>query len=250
MASTRPAEVRGWWRRWPAANVGLATGVRFDVLDVDGPAGQAELRALLEVGAVPRRGPLARTGGGGWHVLLAPTGHGNRVGLRPGLDWRGRGGLIVAPPSVHASGEVYRWIRPLTGEQPAVSDGLRRLLAPPRSQRATLPPPPGPTVPDGRAGRYARAALDREAAKVATAPPGTCNHTLNRAAFSLGQLAAARLLEVDEIRGRLLAAALAAPASGHPDRERRARATIESGLAGGAHTPRRRPATPGSGDAG
>jgi len=196
----------------------------------------AALRALVQAGAVPGGGPLARTGGGGWHVLLAPTGHGNRVGLRPGLDWRGQRGLIVAPPSRHVSGAVYRWVRPLTATLPAVPDGLRRLLAPPRTERATLPPATGPA---GRVGAYARAALDREAERVATAAPGTCNHTLNRAAFSLGQLAAAGLLDTDEVRARLLAAALSAPASGHPDRERRARATIESGLAGGARTPRR-----------
>jgi hypothetical protein len=236
-ASTSPAEVRSWWRRWPAANVGLATGRRFDVLDVDGPRGEAALRTLVEAGAIPAGGPLARTGGGGWHVLLAPTGAGNRVGLRPGLDWRGRGGLIVAPPSVHASGRGYRWVRPLTAELPQAPGGLRRLLVPPQPQRATLPPIAGPT---GRAGAYARAALDCEARRVATAPPGTCNHTLNRAAFSLGQLVAAGLLHVGEVRARLLAAALAAPASGHPDRTRRARATIESGLAAGARTPRRR----------
>jgi hypothetical protein len=246
LASTTPAEVRRWWRRWPAANVGLATGIRFDVLDVDGEAGVEALRALVQAGAVPRGGPLARTGGGGWHVLLAPTGAGNRVRLRPGLDWRGRGGLIVAPPSRHRSGRRYRWVRPLTTELPEVPAGLRRLLVPPKSERATLPPAAGPA---GRAGAYARAALDREADRVATAAAGTGNHTLNRAAFSLGQLAAAGLLEADEIRARLLAAAMSAPASQHTDRERRARATIESGLTGGARTPRRRPGTPGAGDA-
>jgi hypothetical protein len=238
-ASTSPAQVRGWWRRWPTANIGLATGRRFDVLDVDGPTGEAELRALIKAGAIPRGGPLARTGGGGWHVLLAPTGTGNRVGLRPGLDWRGRGGLIVAPPSVHRSGRRYTWVRPLGPALPKAPAGLRRLLTPPQPQRATLPPVAGPT---GRAGRYAHTALEREARRVATAAPGTCNHTLNRAAFSLGQLVAAGLLEADQVRTRLLAAALAAPASGHRDRARRTRATIESGLAGGARTPRRRSA--------
>jgi len=237
-ASTTPAEVRAWWRRWPAANVGLATGARFDVLDVDGPTGEGELRALTEAGAVPREGPLARTGGGGWHLLFRPTGHGNRVGFRPGLDWRGQRGLIVAPPSVHATGARYRWVRPLTATLPTAPPGLRRLLAPPQTERATHPPAPGPA---GRGGAYARAALDQEADRVATAEPGTCNHTLNRAAFSLGQLAAAGLLDAGEVRARLLAAAMSAPAGGHTDRERRARATIESGLAGGAARPRRRP---------
>jgi hypothetical protein len=56
---------------------------------------------------------------------------------------------------------------------------------------------------------------------------------LNRAAFNLGQLVARRLLEIDEVRTILLAAALEA---GNPETE--ARATIESGLRGGAAKPR------------
>jgi hypothetical protein len=129
-ASRTPAEVRRWWQRWPQANVGLVTGARFDVCDLDGPEGVEALRAL-----VPHRhptehpGPVVRTGGGGWHLLYAPTGLGNRVGLLPGVDWRGHGGLIVAPPSVHASGQPYRWVRPLSAELPAVPDQLRARLA-------------------------------------------------------------------------------------------------------------------------
>jgi hypothetical protein len=242
-ASTSPAEVRGWWQRWPTANVGLATGRRFDVLDVDGPEGEAELRALAQAGAVPPGGPLTRTGGGGWHVLLAPTGAGNRVGLRPGLDWRGRGGLIVAPPSRHANGGRYRWVRPLTATLPEVPDQLRQLLTPPAGTRTTLPPARRPAGGDGgqrRAARYAQAALHREAAQVRTAPPGRCNDRLNRAAFNLGQLVAAGLLDPDQVHAVLLAAALAAPATGHADRQRKATATITSGLRAGAATPRRR----------
>jgi hypothetical protein len=89
-------------------------------------------------------------------------------------------------------------------------------------------------------GRYARAALAREAARVRAAAPGSCNDTLNRAAFSLGQLVAAGLLDPEQVRGVLLAAALQAPATRHADRERKAIATIASGLRGGAAKPRRR----------
>jgi hypothetical protein len=237
-ASTSPAEVRRWWQRWPAANVGLATGARFDVLDLDGPEGIEALRALVSQ-RDPREhpGPVVRTGGGGWHLLYAPTGLGNRVGLRPGVDWRGRGGVIVAPPSVHASGRAYRWVRPLGPELPAVPEGLRRLLAPPRVERTSAaPPPPAATA---RASAYARAALDREAAAVRAAAPGTCNHTLNRAAFNLGQLVAAGLLDAEQVRAVLLEAAMAAPATGHADRERKARQTIKSGLHAGQQQPRR-----------
>jgi hypothetical protein len=240
LAATDPDRVGDWWRRWPDANLGLATGRHFDVLDLDGDQGVAALRAALSIEPWEHLGPVVRTGGGGWHLLYAPTGLGNRVGLLAGVDWRGRDGLIVAPPSRHASGRRYAWVRPLTAALPTVPAGLRRRLAPPPAERTTLPPAPRPAGGDGgRARRYAQAALQREAARVRAAPPGTCNDTLNRAAFNLGQLVATGLLDPDEVRAVLLAAALAAPATGHADRERRARATIDSGLRGGAAKPRR-----------
>jgi hypothetical protein len=180
---------------------------------------------------------VVRTGGGGWHLLYAPTWLGNRVGLLPGVDWRGHGGLIVAPPSVHASGQPYRWVRPLGSELPAVPDRLRARLVPPPVERTSAAPPP-PAATD-RAHRYAHAALDREARSVATAPAGTCNHTLNRAAFNLGQLVAGGLLDAGEVGAVLLEAALAAPATGHADRARKARQTIKSGLHAGQQQPRR-----------
>jgi hypothetical protein len=231
LTSVDPAVVGEWWRRWPDANLGLATGRRFDVLDLDGQQGAEALRAALSITPNEHPGPLVRTGGGGWHLLYAPTGLGNRVGLLPGMDWRGRGGLIVAPPSEHASGRHYRWMRPLTATLRTVPAELLGRLAPPAAQRTTLPPAPGP---GGRRGGYGRVALARERAAVATAPPGRRNATLNRAAFNLGQLVAAGLLDAEEVRAGLLAAALEA---GNP--EAKARATIESGLRGGAAKPRR-----------
>lgn len=106
--------VRRWWTRWPRANVGIATGRAsgFVVLDADPRHGsEGSLEALVaEYGPLPD-GPVSLTGGGGQHVLFAPPpgGIGNAVDLAPGLDFRGEGGLIVAPPSVHASGQRYMW---------------------------------------------------------------------------------------------------------------------------------------------
>jgi Bifunctional DNA primase/polymerase, N-terminal len=231
LAAADAVVVGEWWRRWPQANLALATGRRFDVLDLDGDQGVEALRAVLSIAPLEHPGPVARTGGGGWHLLYAPTGLGNRVGLLPGVDWRGRGGLIVAPPSGHASGHRYRWMRPLTATLPEVPAGLGRLLAPPPAERTTLPPAPAPAV---RRGGYGRAALARERTAVATAQPGRRNAALNRAAFNLGQLVAAGVLDLDQVRTVLLAAALEA---GNP--EPKARATIDSGLAGGAAKPRR-----------
>jgi len=233
LATVDPVLVGEWWRRWPQANLALATGRRFDVLDLDGDQGVEALQAALCIEPLEHQGPVARTGGGGWHLLYAPSGLGNRVKLLPGVDWRGRGGLIVAPPSRHTSGGRYRWVRPLTATLSEVPAELRRLLAPPPTQRTTHPPTPAPA---GHSGGYGRAALAREQVTVATAPIGRRNATLNRAAFNLGQLVAAGLLDVEEVRAVLLTAALEA---GNP--EAKARATITSGLAGGVAKPRRRP---------
>jgi Bifunctional DNA primase/polymerase, N-terminal len=155
------------------------------------------------------------------------------------VDWRGRCGLIVAPPSQHASGHRYTWVQPLTATLPKVRLGCgggwphRRLRGPPSPQ------PRVASHEEDRAGRYAQAALQREAARVRGAA-GSCNDTLNRAAFNLGQLVAAGLLDAEQVRAVLLAAALAAPATGQPDRQRRAQATITSRLRGGAAKPRQR----------
>jgi hypothetical protein len=203
----------------------------FDVLDLDGPQGVEALRAVLSIAPQEHPGPVAHTGSGGWHLLYTPTGLGNRVGLRLGMDWRGRDGLIVAPPSWHASGDRYTWVRPLM-ILPEVPAELRRLLAPPSATRTTLPPAP---IPTGRVGGYGGAALAGERAAVASARPGSRNATLNRAAFNLGQLVAGGLLDPDQVRVVLLAAALEA---GNP--EAKALATIESGLRGGVAKPRRR----------
>jgi Bifunctional DNA primase/polymerase, N-terminal len=232
LATADAAVVGEWWRRWPDANLALVTGRRFDVLDLDGEQGVEALRAVLSIAPAEHPGPVARTGGGGWHLLYAPTGLGNRVRLLSGVDWRGRNGLIVAPPSHHTSGYRYTWIWPLTATLPEAPAQLRRLLAPPAAARTTLPPAP---TAAGHSGGYGPAALARERAAVAAAQPGRRNATLNRAAFNLGQLVAAGLLEVEQVRAMLLAAALEA---GNP--EAKARATITSGLRGGATKPRQR----------
>jgi hypothetical protein len=106
--------ITNWWRRWPWANVGIATGAAsgFFVLDVDGPPGAESLRDLeAQHGKLPSTVEQI-TGGGGRHLLFRYPENlaiGNKVGMAPGLDVRGDGGYIVAPPSVHVSGRVYTW---------------------------------------------------------------------------------------------------------------------------------------------
>jgi Bifunctional DNA primase/polymerase, N-terminal len=208
-ATTNRARVLAWWTRYPQANIGLATGHTFDVLDVDGPAGEAAIRTLAAAHGLESSGPLVRTGGGGWHFYLAPTGLGNvhPVGLAH-VDWRGRGGYVVAPPSRHASGRPYQWIpgRELDtppGQVPAVL--LERLQ--PRQRQRPTGPVQLPAVGDGAGGRYARTALAEELARVAAAPVGHRNRQLWESTRNLYNLVATGALDHREVDQELLAAA-------------------------------------------
>ncbi len=111
-ASRDPATIRAWWCRRLLANVGIATGPSgLVVVDVDPRNdGDESLRALeAEHGALPLT-PLAHTGGGGEHHVLARPDDMARVpnfSLAQGIDVKCDGGYIVAPPSLHYSGRHY-----------------------------------------------------------------------------------------------------------------------------------------------
>jgi Bifunctional DNA primase/polymerase, N-terminal len=208
-ATCNRARILAWWTRHPRANIGLACGHRFDVLDVDGPAGTEAIRELAAVHGFQSSGPLVRTGGGGWHYYLAPTGLGN---VHPQdlehVDWRGRGGYVVAPPSRHASGHPYQWAPGRDLDTP-----LAEVLAPLRTQLEHRPPvrPAGPVelaatgVDPGD--RYARVALAQELARVAAAPVGHRNRQLWESTRNLYNLVAAGALDPQQVDQRLLEAA-------------------------------------------
>lgn len=232
-ASTDPRRIEMWWARWPEANIGLRTGIVMDVGDIDSSAGWHGLRHLLG-GAMPA-GPQVRTGGGGWHFWFTPTGHGNRVHLLPGVDWRGAGGYVLAPPSRHANGTSYYWVVRPGAPSPSAPDSLLGLIAGPdppshgRGRGGMWEPGRTEIVhPD----RYAAVALEAEADRVAHAVVGTRNDTLNRAAFALGRLVGAGLLDAATVTRELTAAAAWAGL----ERAETVR-TIRSGLGAGRRTP-------------
>ncbi len=108
-------EIQRWFRSWPDAGVAVVTGSisGLVVVDVDlRHGGEASLRALEHVhGALPST-VEALTGGGGRHLYFAHPGRPirNQVAVAPGIDLRGDGGYVVAPPSVHPSGRRYAWV--------------------------------------------------------------------------------------------------------------------------------------------
>jgi hypothetical protein len=197
-ATTDPDRIGRWWHRWPQANVGLATGIVFDALDIDGPAGLAALRQLQEAAGLPLPGPLVATGGGGWHHWFTPTGLGNRPprGLAH-IDWRGKGGCVLAPPSRHISGRSYRWLVGLDqAPLPEVPAALRVRLAPDPS---TTTRPADPTTTPVPGHPYGRTVLAAELAALGRATPGRRNHTLNRCAFKVYRYVASGVLDEEDV---------------------------------------------------
>lgn len=114
-ASKDPKVIRALWSLHPGANVGIATGAisGIVVLDIDARHGGDETLEALQAqyGKLPEA-PTVLTGGGGLHFWLRhPGGYlGNSAGkIGPGFDVRGDGGYVIAPKSIHPSGNRYLW---------------------------------------------------------------------------------------------------------------------------------------------
>ena len=108
-------EVRSWFRDRPHTNIGIVTGKvsGLVVLDVDlKHGGEESLSNLTNVNRPLPQTVDVRTGGGGRHIYFAHPGKiiPNKVGLSKGIDLRGDGGYVIAPPSVHPSGNQYMWV--------------------------------------------------------------------------------------------------------------------------------------------
>ena len=164
--------IRGWWELWPDANVGVACGPSgLVVLDVDPRHGGDEsLRDLITRHNDPSMGMklpgqdrgeaagpdilntvTAQTGGGGAHLLYhcpegvfipsVATSERFAGPLGPGIDVRAAGGYIIAPPSLHESGQEYAWVvdqGPGETDLLVLPDWLEQLLC----QRAIVPAAP------------------------------------------------------------------------------------------------------------
>jgi Bifunctional DNA primase/polymerase, N-terminal len=232
--ATRHADqVAAWWQRWPDANIGVATGLAHGlyVVDVDGPAAA---RAWATLAAEqPQELPTSIVATGrGWHLwyrLTGPVDLPSTAGrIAPGIDTRGRGGYVIAPPSIHPSGTPYRWARqaPLAD----LPEWARGLVAPPPD------PAPGPRAPvriADQTGDVGLRILAEECDRVAAAGAGTRNMTAFTRAAAIGNLVAGGDITLPLAAEALIDAAVAA---GLPRPE--AVAAVTNGLAHGISTPR------------
>jgi Bifunctional DNA primase/polymerase, N-terminal len=129
-ATVEQWRVKRWWKAWPDANIGIATGCHrsremdsnvLNVFEVNGVEGRASFRELLDLGfAWPTRYGRVRTGrqNPGWNIYVwslparnRPAFSGEtRTEIAASLSWQGEGGYVVAPPSLDISGARYRWL--------------------------------------------------------------------------------------------------------------------------------------------
>ncbi|WP_181063634.1 bifunctional DNA primase/polymerase [Nocardia nova] len=205
-ATTDPDLIRGIWRERPY-NIGIACAPsELYVIDLDpahgvtAPApwtglthGRDVLTALAERAGHPYPGDTytVATPSGGWHLYFhAPTtvrlpNTAGTLGWR--IDTRGDGGYVVAAGSVLRHG-TYTVVNPRS-PQPVPAWLITRLTRPPR------PPRPPRTVDVGHTHRYVQVALRVQSDRVRHAPRGERHTILVSAAYSLGRLVGADILD-------------------------------------------------------
>jgi hypothetical protein len=160
-ASTDPARICQWWRRWPNANIGIPTGKRSRLLTLDVDTynwGAGSLETLENEHAELPETTAFQTGRGGMQLVFRYPADGppirNSTGqLGRGLDVRGEGGYIVVPPS-RTEGR-YEWLerRPLADPPKWLLELLRKRPGGSENasgERAAVSTAPGgPPIPDG-----------------------------------------------------------------------------------------------------
>lgn len=140
-ASLDRAQVKAWWSKWGAdAAIGIPTGVVYDVLDVDSKGeqdGRVHLPRLIRLGLLNGCQHVVKTPSGGWHLYFpAAPGMTNKANATLGLDVRGLGGYVLAPPSWINDGDKsvgsYEFIGDTTGStgEPLMWDLIVRSLTP------------------------------------------------------------------------------------------------------------------------
>jgi hypothetical protein len=223
------AEIRADFTRWPDAGIGIPTGAvnGIIVVETDTVAGHgidgSNSLAQLETkhGALPDT-LQAISPSGSVHRYFKHPGAGIKIissasELGAGIDVRGDGGMVIAPPTVRPGVGDYRWINHIPiAEPPAWLIELKDRQPPP-PKRLSIRERAQAAVRRWEAKRrrdmsppaYADAALEYEIRDLAGAAQGGRNHALNRSAFSLLQLVHAGQLDRADVERQLIDACAA-----------------------------------------
>jgi len=111
--SATPEEIRQWWKQWPNAMIGIITGAisGIFVIDCDSAEAYRRVQELLPDAFITC---IARTPRGYHLYFVYSKDIGNAAGIMPGVDIRGEGGYIIAPPSENGNGKAYHWLEGLS----------------------------------------------------------------------------------------------------------------------------------------
>lgn len=108
-ASTDPNVIVGWWRKWPDADICIATGNGILVIDLDVKGEEDGTKSFLDWladnGSMPNTAVVRTRSGGQHHYYRVNGKFPNKIRLLPGIDIRSDGGYVVAPPS-----DGYQWV--------------------------------------------------------------------------------------------------------------------------------------------
>ena len=256
-ATTDEDQIRAWWERWPHAMIGVRMGEASGgwALDPDTPEEPGDADGMVNwANLVAKNGGCPHT-----HTHLTPRGgkhivfkwrhdrpitnsEGQLKGL--GINVRGNGGYIIAPPSQRHDGKAYEIAEPLDffhfAEAPEWLYDL--ILTKPKSEpprtsiseraKALVRPPVSRDVRP-----YVEAAVRNEYDAVASAHPGNRNNQLNNSALSLGTLVGAGELTEGEVVEALYQASVV-NGSVKDDGHQAAMNTIKSGMSYGIKRPR------------
>lgn len=138
-ATTDLDAVRLWWRQWPRANIGIPTGGRsgMDVVDIDvhNAPGPVSVHRAAQAGLVGGWFATVRTPSGGMHAYYPchpDCRQPSWQAAKAGIDFRGAGGYIVAPPSRGPGGLVGYEVLAVATESghPIDASALRDFLDP------------------------------------------------------------------------------------------------------------------------
>jgi hypothetical protein len=127
-ATKNSTKIKRWWYSQPEKNLAIATGAISGVVVVDVDPRHDGNKSLTKLEAENGKLPetvLARTGGGGRHLYFRHPGGVLKCRadlLGPGVDIKADGGYVIAPPSVHPSGQSYRWKRTRSPDEIPLAD--------------------------------------------------------------------------------------------------------------------------------
>ena len=138
-AKKTPGPIRAWWKRFPDASIGIATGSISNLIvideDVDEDKGIDGIHEMMlwerDNGDLPETISVI-TGRGGSHRYYKYNGDDlkNRTSIIEGVDVRGEGGYVIAPPSIHPNGTLYEWENdPVDTEMADVNETVKKFLA-------------------------------------------------------------------------------------------------------------------------